>query len=398
MAEIRADRQLHIIGSASVPSAGMKKGLVVDIDAAAAAIRSAATRCQRMAGAPIGRAAVNLSGSHVASFNNRALVSVARPGQEIGPDDVHRAMEAARVVNLPGDRELVHVLPRQFLVDGYDGIREPLGMMGSRLEVEAHMVTASGAAIQNLLKAVIRAGLEADQVILSSLASAESTLTQAERENGVILADIGAGTIDAAVLEGGSPFLTFVLPAGSDYITADLAMGLRIPLGEAERLKLEYGLLPPGAAGSSGASGDSILFELPSAGTGGPRAITASLLLEIIEPRVHEMLNLVLAEVRRSGSGRHLPGGLVLTGGGARLQGLADWASREFGLPVRVGQPEPPEGLSEAVQGPEHALAVGLVQLSLARRSRARAGAAAAAAAEGPALLARVRDWFRELF
>lgn len=394
MAEIRADRQLHVIGAASVPAVGMKKGVVVDIEAAAQAMAGAATRCQRMAGAPIGRVAVSLSGSHVASFNNRALVSVARPGQEVSPDDVHRAMEAARVVNLPGDRELVHVLPRQFLVDGYDGIRDPVGMMGSRLEVEAHMVTASGSAIQNLLKAVVRAGLEADQVILASLASAESTLTQAERENGVVLADIGAGTTDVAVFEDGSPSLTFVLPVGSDHITSDLAMGLRIPLSEAERLKLEYGLLP------GRQPGDGVLFEMPSAGSGEPREVTSSLLLDIVEPRVHEMLNLMLTEVRRSGVTRRLPGGLVVTGGGARLAGLDVWASREMGIPVRLGLPDPDAlaGLSEAVQGPEHAAAVGLVRLALARRGRAAGAVAATSQSDGPGLLSRLKDWFRDLF
>lgn len=391
MAEVRTDRKIHIIGAAGVPSAGIKKGVVVDIEATARAISAAATRCQRMAGAPLSRVAVSLSGSHVASFNNRALVSVARPGQEIIPEDVHRALDAARVVNLPGDRELVHVLPRQFLVDGYDGIRDPVGMMGSRLEVEAHMVTASGASIQNLLKAVIRAGLEAEQVILSSLAAAESTLTQAERESGVMVADLGGGTIDVAVFEDGSPSYTCVLPVGSDHITSDLAMGLRIPLGEADRLKFEYGLAP------AQEHRDGVLFELPSAGSGGPREVTAELLAEIVEPRVQEIFNLILSEVRRAGVNRHLPGGLVLTGGGARLKGLDLWASRELAMPVRVGEPQSLEGLVETVQGPEHAASVGLVQLAFARR--ARSGSQAAATVEdGPRFLARLKGWFQELF
>ncbi|MHB9145187.1 MAG: cell division protein FtsA [Symbiobacteriia bacterium] len=390
MAEVRADRQLHIIGTASVPSEGIKRGALVDIEGAARAISLAASRCQRMAGTSLGRLAVSLSGTHVASFNNRALVSVARPGQEITPEDVHRAMDAARVVNLPGDRELVHVLPRQFLVDGYEGIRDPVGMMGSRLEVEAHMVTASGAAIQNLLKAVIRAGLEAEQVILSSLAAAESTLTQAEREAGVILVDLGGGTTDVAVFLDGSPAYTCVLPVGSDHITSDLAMGLRIPLGEAERLKLEYGIT------TVGENLNGVLFELPSAGSGEPRPVTGGLLADIIEPRVQELFNLVLSEVRRAGVGRHLPGGLVLTGGGARLKGLDAWASRVLEMPVRVGEPQPLAGLADTVRGPEHAAVVGLVQLALARRSRS--AGQAAAAAEGMGVWARLRGWFQELF
>ncbi len=390
MAEVRAGRQLHIIGTASVPSEGIKRGALVDIEGAARAISLAASRCQRMAGTSLGRLAVNLSGAHIASFNNRALVSVARPGQEITPEDVHRAMDAARVVNLPGDRELVHVLPRQFLVDGYEGVRDPVGMMGSRLEVEVHMVTASGAAIQNLLKAVIRAGLEAEQVILSSLAAAESTLTQAEREAGVILVDLGGGTTDVAVFLDGSPAYTCVLPVGSDHITSDLAMGLRIPLGEAERLKLEYGIT------TVGENLDGVLFELPSAGSGEPRPVTGGLLADIIEPRVQELFSLVLSEVRRAGVGRHLPGGLVLTGGGARLKGLDAWASRVLEMPVRVGEPQPLAGLADTVRGPEHAAVVGLVQLALARRSRS--ASQAAAAAEGMGVWVRLRDWFQELF
>lgn len=389
IADVDEQGSASIIGYGLSASRGIRKGVVVDIEATVAGITEALDRAQRMAGIKVKSVYVGIAGAHIASTNNRGVIAVAREDKEITPDDVERAIDAARVVTVPPDREIVHVIPREFIVDGNDGIRDPVGMLGLRLELYAHIVTGSVTSIQNLLRSVYRAGLEVDEVILAPLASGEAVVLPAERDLGVVLADVGGGTTDVAIFTSGSLWFASTLPIGGEHITKDLAVGLRTPIPDAERLKVEHGLALAADAR------DEVMIDVPSMGGNVPRQVSERLVATIIEPRIQEIFHLIGREIRRSGYEGMIPGGLVLTGGTALLRGAAELAARELDLSVRVGTPRDLGGMNDIAGNPLFATAVGIVRYAGRMGNQTRT--APRVAALGTAVN-RLRGWFKDFF
>jgi len=346
---------LEIIGVGLAESHGQKKGSVVDVDATVESIKAAIEEAELMAGISVDRAFVGIAGAHIRGFNSRGAVTVNGRARQITEEDIRRVIDAARALELPADREMLHLLPREFAVDDQGDIVDPLGMTGSRLEVDVHLVIGALSAIQTLVTCVNRAGVEAHAVVLEQLASNEAVLTDDERELGVALIDIGGGTTDLICLADGSVCHTAVLPAGGGHMTNDIAVGLNTPLAEAETLKTRYGcvelsLIDPEQP-----------IEAPGIGGRGPRLLPRSRLCEILQPRAVEILDMVADELARAGFLEQLNAGLVLTGGGSLTQGLPELAEQRFGLPVRLGQPSGVEGLVDIVSSPIYSTAVGLV-------------------------------------
>ena len=357
---------LRVLGVGEVPSRGVRKGMIVEIERAAEGVAEALDVAERQSGVPISGAVVGIAGSHIASQNSRGLVAVAAGRREVRHEDVGRAVEAARAIAVPSDREIVHVLPRSFTVDGQEGVRDALGMHGTRLGVEAHIVTGASTAIQNVVKVMHEAGLDVEDLVLQALASAEAVVTEDEFERGVVVADVGGGTTDVAVFAGGAIAHTAVLPVGGSHVTGDLAVGLRADLDTAEEVKRRVGhclqLTVPADA----------TVTITPMGYDEPAVVPQRYVAEVIGPRAREMAELILAEIERGGgTPAALPGGLVLTGGGALLRGFAEICAQVVDLPVRVAAPQTlGEGLDEALDGPQHATCVGLLRWA----SRQRAG------------------------
>jgi cell division protein FtsA len=336
-------------------SKGSRKGLIVNLDAAVSSIRRALEEAEGIASVPVETAIVGVAGSHVRGVNSRGGITLGNRPRDIEREDVRRAVEAARAITLPEDREVLHVLPQEFYVDRQNNIRDPIGMMGQKLEVNVHIVTASAAATQNIVSAVNRAGVVVTDTALEPLASAEAVLTQDERELGCCLLDIGGGTTELIVFGGGVVRHAAALPVGGDHFTNDLAVGLRTPIPEAEKIKREYGcawheLLTEDRA-----------IEIASVGDRPPRTVFVRTLNEIIEPRALELLTLVRDEIKRAGLDNMMPAGLVLAGGGARLTGLVELAEHLTSWPVRIARPRGLEGMPEELSQPEYATAVGLL-------------------------------------
>jgi cell division protein FtsA len=388
VAEHNADGEVHITGMGTSPSAGVRKGVVVDLDATTRAIEEAVDKAERMAGVRIAGAIVGVSGGHLASQNSRGVVAVSRADHEIGDHDVLRVVEAARMAAVPAsDREIVHLLHRDFIVDGQDGVKNPVGMYGTRLEVEAHIVTGASTLLANLLKCVQRAGLESEALVLESLASGEAVLSPAERELGVALVDIGGGTMSLGIFTGGGLCYAQVLPFGGNHVTNDIAVGLRTSLGDAERLKLRHGCAVPAMAT------EEEMIEVVHVGSREPRVMPKRVLSEIVQPRIAEMAGLVKAQLQRSGLAYRIPAGIVATGGGAGLRGLGDLFAERLGMATRIGTPEIPGSVADTVSGPAYATGVGLV-LHAARQRRM--GHAARSLNGNGTVYGRVRQWLRE--
>lgn len=347
--------RLALLGAGMAPSQGMRKGVVVDIEEAASSIKESVERARRMAGVEVRKAFVGVTGQHISSLNSRGVAAVARPDRQVSPEDVRRAIEASKTIVIPPEREIIHVIPRSFILDGQEGIKRPVGMAGTRLEVEAHIVTGVSTFIRNVERAVERAGVEVEGVVLEALASGEAILTEAERELGVVLADIGGGTTDVAVFYEGEVCYSSAVPVGGGHITRDIAVGLRTPLEEAERLKISHGCAVAGMA-----SREEVIF-VPSPGGEGGREVTKRALGEIIEPRAREILELARAEVEKSGFSNLIGAGVVLTGGTSLLPGMVELAEEVFDLPARVGRPRQLRGLTEEFSTPIHSAGVGLV-------------------------------------
>ncbi len=365
--EVDEDGEVHIVGVGTSPSLGLRKGVVVDLEATTKGIEESVERAERMAGARFTSAFVSVSGEHISSANSRGIVAISRSDHEIESGDVSRVVEAARMNALPpSDRDLVHLLPRDFVVDGQDGVRNPVGMYGARLEVDAHIVTGLATILANVMKCVQQAGLEVEELVLEPLASAEAVLTPAERELGTVVADIGGGTTSIGVFIGGGLCHTAIIPVGGTHITNDVAVGLRTPISDAEKLKIRSGAASPLMT----AEGE--LIEVFNVGDRAPRILPRRLLCEIIEPRLAEIISLLRTEMRRSGYGHLIPGGVVLTGGTALLQGIAQYASENLEVPARTGAPEHITGVTEVVRGPIYSTAVGLAQIGARERSGAR--------------------------
>lgn len=347
------ENRLRVIGVGIVPSTGMRKGGVVNLEALSKAISLAKDKAERTSGFEITSALVSLSGNQIESMNSRGMAGVT--GRTIGYDDVARALDAARSVAIPFNRELVHVVPRGFVVDGQDGIRSAIGMYGYRLEVETHIVTANQTSLRNLEKAVEAAGIDIDGFVLSSLAAGELVLSETEREMGVVVCDIGGGTCDIAVYIEGASWHTAAIPVGGDHMTSDIAQGLHLPLETAESIKIQHGTCRPMMG-----SHDQLVTMKPF-GQGSKVQVRMAELAGILEPRVEEIFSLVRQEIKRSGYDALLPAGLVVTGGASQMHGLDLVAADVLQLPVRTAQPGNLRGLVDKLSDPSYSTGVGLL-------------------------------------
>jgi cell division protein FtsA len=379
-----AESGAEIVGIGTAASKGLRKGVVVNIEATVDAIRKAMEEAELMAGCEIRSVIVGSAGSHIKGCNSHGVVAVKN--REVAPGDVERVVDAARAVALPMDREVLHVLPQEFIVDDQDGIKEPVGMAGVRLEARVHIVTGAISSGQNLIKCCNRAGLHVRDVLAGPLAAAEAVLTPEERELGVALIDLGGGTTDAVVGH------TAVLPVGGGHVTNDLAAALRTPFAEAERLKQRHGCARALAAPAEQS------IEVAGVGGRAPHLLSRRALAEVIEPRAEEMLTLVRREIERAGCDRLLTSGLVLTGGGAVLDGMTDLAERVFRVPVRVGVPLHLSGLVDVVASPMYSTAVGLVLHGLKQSGHAGARHGDGVLGQLGAVRERMIGWLREFF
>jgi cell division protein FtsA len=378
---------VDIIGIGTQPCSGLKKGVVVNIDATVAAISKAIEEAEHMAGVEITTVYAGIAGSHIKAFHSEGVVAIR--DREVRTGDIERVIDAAKAVSIPQDREILHVVPQEFTVDTQDGIKEPLGMSGVRLEARVHIVTAAVAAAQNIIKCCSRCSLQVADLVLEPLATAEAVLHRDEKELGVALLDIGGGTSDLVIYNEGALVHTLVLPIGGHQLTNDIALGLRTPMGEAERLKHKHG-----CALSSLIAPDETI-EVPSVGGRPPRVLSRTVLSEILQPRVDEIFTLVRDEIERCGLSETLASGLVVTGGSTILQGLPELAEEVLGMPVRRGLPQGFGGLTDVVRSPIYATGVGLLLygarqqegLFIGGRDPSRRG-----------VWNRMRSWFAEVF
>ena len=346
---------LCIVGVGVAPAHGLSKGVVVNVDEASKSIAASIEKAERVSGYAIESAYLGLAGKHISSLNSRGVVAVGRGERCITEDDIARAIEAAQAIAVPHNREIVHVIPRNFTLDGQEGVRDPVGMVGFRLEVEAHIVTGAVASIRNLVQCVENAGVTVNDLILQPLASSEAVLTAEERETGVVLVDAGGGTTDVAIFVNGSIWHSVVLPVGGNNLTNDLAVGLRTPFATAEDLKIKYGHALPESVDPDE------MIDVAAFGEGELQSVPRRELSLILEARVEEVFALVLNEIKRSGYEGLLPAGLVLTGGTTELPGFKELGREMLQLPVRVGRVRNIGGLVDAVSGPAYATAVGLL-------------------------------------
>jgi cell division protein FtsA len=353
--EVGNNGDLRVVGVGLVPSRGLRKGVVVNVDEATAALSASVQEAERTSGYKLERAYVSISGEHISSLNSQGVVGVSHRRSGITVDDVERALDAACAVTVPHDQEIIHVIPRGYVVDGQSGVQDPVGMYGFRLEVEAHLVTASSTAIQNLLKCVRGAGLEVDEVVSAAIAAGDAVLDETEREMGVVLADVGAGTTDVAVFIDGTVWHTVTLGIGGAYVTRDISIGLRLPPSIAEEIKVEHGHALPEQVDSDE------LFTISPFGDEMSREVPRWQLASIIEARAEEILSMINKAIKRSGYDGLLPAGVVLTGGTAQLPGVRTLGRQVLGLPVRLGGPENLRGLVDSVDNPAHAVGAGLM-------------------------------------
>ncbi|MBI2014866.1 MAG: cell division protein FtsA [Candidatus Rokubacteria bacterium] len=369
---------LDVVGVGTAPSRGLRRGVVVNIDSTVEAIKAAVAEAEQMAGVEVAGVYAGVAGGHIKGVNSRGVVAVSGKDREVSEADVERVVEAARAINLPQDREIIHVLPQNFTVDDGDGVREPVGMSGVRLEVEVHIVTAAVTSVQNVVRSVNRAGLAVHDVVLEPLASAEAVLHEDEKELGVLVIDIGGGTTDLALLRGGAVWHTAILPLGGDHITNDIAIGLRTPMADAEDLKKRYGCALTALVPAEET------VDVPSVGGRKPRQLSRQVLSEIIQPRVEEIFTLVARELGRAGFQDAATAGVVVTGGTALMEGVVELAEAVFDQPVRRGVPRGVGGLADVVGSPVYATAVGLAAGGARRARRPGAGSAASCAAWPP--------------
>jgi len=359
--EVKDDDTIEIIGLGSHPSRGLKKGVVVNIESTVQSIQRAVEEAELMAGVEIDSVYAGIAGSHVSSLNSHGIVAIK--DREVTHADVERVIDAARAVPIPADQKILHILPQEFIIDNQEGIHDPVGMSGVRLEARVHMVTGAVSAAQNIIKCVRRCGLEVEDLILEQLASSYSVLEDDEKDLGVCLVDIGGGTTDIAVFTQGSIRHTGVIPIAGDQVTNDIAVALRTPTQHAEEIKLKYA-----CALTQLASPDETI-EVPSIGDRPPRRLSRQTLAEVVEPRYEELLTLIQNELRRSGFEDLVAGGVVMTGGSSKMEGLIDLAEEVFHMPVRLGVPRYVTGLVDVVRNPIHATGVGLLLFGYRNRA-----------------------------
>jgi cell division protein FtsA len=386
ISEITEDNKIEIIGIGSSESRGLRKGVVVNLDATVDAINKAQEEAELMAGVEIDSGFIGISGAHIKSFNSRGVIAVSSKNREISREDINRVIDQSKAVSIPPDREIIHIIPQEFVVDEQDGIKDPLGMSGIKLEVNVHIVTGAITSVQNLKTCTTRAGVEIEQIVLNQIATSASVLTHDERELGVGLIDIGAGTTEIAIFERGSLWYTSIIPIGGDNFTNDIAVGLRTPIPDAEKIKKKFGCV------SGPLVDEQETIEVASVGRGKkPRVLSRQLLADILQPRAEEIFRLVDNDIKRMGYEKSLNSGVVLTGGTALLEGLEEVAESVFDLPVRRGDPGGIGGLVDRVSTPDYASAVGLVlyghklwkQRGLSKENK-------------KGFMAKLKDWLKE--
>jgi cell division protein FtsA len=392
VAESQPAGGVHVAGVGEAPSRGMRKGVVVNLDATVDAIKAALAKAELMAGSSVELATIGIAGGHIRSFNSRGVVAVSGRDHAVSQEDIDRVLAAAQAVSIPQDREILHVLPQEFVLDDHSGITEPKGMIGNRLEANVHIVTAASTAVQNLVTCVNRAGVEVRDTVIEQVAVAESALSEAERELGVALIDIGGGTTDLAVYEKGSLWHTAVLPVGGDHFSNDLAIGLRTPIPDAERIKKQYGC----ALASMVVEGEGI--EVPSVGGRKSRLLSRQVIAEILQPRATEILTLIRDEVVRAGFDRALNAGVVLTGGGAQLPGVLEVCEQVFDTPVRTAAPQTGSSAVDVGLGPQHTAAVGLALFAARTQPPRRRTALTVPVGSLGRVGDRVRAWISGMF
>ena len=348
-----SENALEIIGIGSHPARGMKKGVVVNIESTVQSIQRAVEEAELMAGCQIHSVYAGIAGSHIRSLNSHGTVAIR--DKEVTQADIERVVDAAKAVHFPGDQQLLHVMPQEYIIDNQEGIREPIGMSGVRLEAKVHLITGAVSAAQNISKCIERCGLSVDGIILEQMASSYSVLVEDEKELGVCLVDIGGGTTDIAIFVDGAIRHTAVIPIAGDQVTNDIAVALRTPTQYAEEIKMKY------ACALTQLAREDETIEVPSVGDRPPRQLARQTLAEVVEPRYEELLTLVQAELRRSGFEELLAAGVVLTGGSSKMEGVIELAEEVFHLPVRLGLPQHVGGLVETVKNPIHATGVGLL-------------------------------------
>lgn len=381
--ELNPDGDLEIIGIGSHKSTGLKKGVVVNIESTVQSIQRAVEEAELMAGCHIETVYVGIAGSHISSLNSHGIVAIK--DREVMDQDLERVIDAAQAVAIPADQKILHILPQEYLIDDQEGVKEPLGMSGVRLEAKVHLVNCAVNAAQNIEKCIRRCGLDVEDIILEQLASSYAVLTDDEKELGVCMVDIGGGTTDIAVFSEGAIQHTGVIPIAGDQVTNDIAMALRTPTPHAEEIKIKY------ACALAKLTGDDESIKVPSVGDRKPRHLSRQSLAEVVEPRYDELFTLVQAELRRSGYEDLVAAGIVLTGGTSKMEGVIELAEEIFHMPVRLGSPQGIRGLTDIVSNPIYSTGVGLLQYGL---QQGRDGGRKSAPVEKLGFWARIKKWF----
>jgi len=388
VAELQTDGTFQVIGLGQQESRGLKKGVVVNIDATVNSIHRAIAEAELMADCKIREVFTGIAGGHIRSFNSKGMVAIK--DKEVTATDVARVIETAKAISIPGDQQMLHVLTQEFIVDGQGDVREPLGMSGMRLEVQVHIVTGAVSAAQNIVKCVRRCGQEVQDLILQPLASSLAVLTEDEKELGVVLADVGGGTSDIAIFTGGAIRHTAVIPIAGDQVTNDIAMALRTPTADAEEIKLRFGVAKQALADPDA------MIEVPGIGERAPRSLSRQALAAVIEPRVEELFALIQQVVRESGYEELISSGVVLTGGSALMEGMVELGEDVFLKPVRIGMPDYRGPLSDMVRSPRFATAIGLLEEARAQRLRGRRLSQQRGGLRD--IVQRMREWFTNSF
>ncbi|OGT82603.1 MAG: cell division protein FtsA [Gammaproteobacteria bacterium RIFCSPLOWO2_02_FULL_52_10] len=386
--EVTSGGEIEIIGLGSSQSRGLKKGVVVNIESTVHTIQRAIEEAELMAGCEIHSVYAGIAGSHIRSLNSHGIVAIR--DNEVSIGDVDRVIDAARAVAIPADQKILHILPQEFVIDSQEGIKEPIGMSGVRLEAKVHMVTGSVSSAQNIIKCVRRCGLEVDDIILEQLASSSAVLTEDEKNLGVCLVDIGGGTTDIAIFTDGSIHHTAVIPIAGDQVTNDIAVALRTPTQHAEDIKVRY------ACALTQLANPEETIEVPSVGDRPSRRLARQTLAEVVQPRYEELFSLVQAELRRSGYEELIAAGVVLTGGSSKMEGAVELAEEIFHMPVRVGIPQFVSGLSDVVKNPIYSTGVGLLLFGQKQLQNAMPGVNFDSSVKG--VWQRMRNWFQGNF
>jgi len=381
--EINPEGRLEIIGLGSHGSKGLKKGVVVNIESTVQSIQRAIEEAELMAGCQIQSVFAGIAGSHIRSMGSHGIVAIR--DREVFQPDIDRVIDAAQAVAIPADQKILHILPQEFIIDTQEGVKEPLGMSGVRLEAKVHLVTCAVNAAQNIEKCIKQCGLGVDDIILEQLASSYSVLTEDEKDLGVCMVDIGGGTSDIAIYTEGAIKHTAVIPIAGDQVTNDIAMALRTPTQNAEEIKIKY------ACALGSLAGENETIKVPSVGEREDRSLSRQALAEVVEPRYEELFTLIQSELRRSGFEDLIPAGIVLTGGASKMEGVVELAEEIFHMPVSIGKPKNVSGLSDIVRNPIYATAVGLLQYGAAQGDRA--GRPASAEAAGDSIWSKVKQW-----